>query len=95
MIGAVVRAQILDLTRGTSISMRGHRLDGPFAWSPDQRTLVDATGTVIDVRSGETHPSPTGGIIDLAVRDDGVVFITLDGVLVTTEANRSGRIDLP
>jgi len=95
VIGAVVRAQILDLTRGTSISMRGHRLDGPFAWSPDQRTLVDSTGTVIDVRSGETHPSPTGGIIDLAVRDDGVVFITLDGVLVTTEANRSGRIDLP
>ncbi|HWO20240.1 MAG TPA: WD40 repeat domain-containing serine/threonine protein kinase [Kofleriaceae bacterium] len=82
VLGSPSDAELLDVERGTAISLRGHVITGPIVFSPDDRTFLDSSGTLVDVESGEARPGLTGKFLDFTVRNDAAVFATRDGITV-------------
>jgi hypothetical protein len=82
VLGSPGDAELLDLDRGAAAPLRGHVITGPIVFSPDDRTFLDGSGTLVDVGSGEAHPGLTGKFLDFTVRNDAAVFATRDGITV-------------
>jgi WD40 repeat protein len=82
VLGSPSDAELLDLDRGTATSLRGHVITGPIVFSPDDRTFLDGSGTLVDVESGEARPGVAGRFLDFTVRNDAAVFATRDGITV-------------
>jgi len=82
VLGSLNDAELLDLDRGIAFPLRDHVFRGPIVFSPDDRTFLDGSGTLVDVDSGEARPGLTGKLLDFTLRNDAAVFATRDGITV-------------
>ena len=82
VLGSLSDAELLDLDRGIAFPLRDHVFKGPIVFSPDDRTFLDGSGTLVDVDSGEARPGLTGKLLDFTLRNDAAVFATRDGITV-------------